>query len=76
MSDTDELDAWLDANAALLGIAIAPEWRDTVRLHLRITRDMAQHVMDFQRRMMIRRRCSAHDRRMVFRRRDRPLSWR
>jgi hypothetical protein len=48
MSDTDELDAWLDANAALLGIAIAPEWRDTVRLHLRIMRDMAQHVMDFQ----------------------------
>jgi Protein of unknown function (DUF4089) len=47
MSDTDELDAWLDANAALLGIAIAPEWRDAVRLHLRITRDMAQSVMDF-----------------------------
>ena len=48
MSDTNELDAWLDANAALLGIAIAPEWRDTVRLHLRIARDMAQRVMDFQ----------------------------
>jgi Protein of unknown function (DUF4089) len=48
MSDTDILDAWLDANAALLGIAVAPEWRDAVRLHLRITRDMAQHVLDFQ----------------------------
>jgi len=47
MSDTDELDAWLDANAALLGVPVAPEWRDTVRLHLRITRDMAQQVMAF-----------------------------
>jgi hypothetical protein len=47
MNDTDELDAWLDANAALLGIDVAPEWRDTVRLHLRITRDMAQRVLDF-----------------------------
>lgn len=48
MSDTDDLDAWLDANAALLGITISPEWRNTVRLHLRITRDMAQHVLDFE----------------------------
>jgi Protein of unknown function (DUF4089) len=48
VSDTDDLDAWLDANAALLGIAVAPAWRDAVRLHLRITRDMAQQVLDFQ----------------------------
>ena len=48
MSDTDILDAWLDANASLLGITVAPEWREAVRLHLRITRDMAQHVLDFQ----------------------------
>jgi Protein of unknown function (DUF4089) len=48
MSDTDELDAWLDGNAALLGIAVAPEWREAVRLHLRITRDLAQRVMEFQ----------------------------
>ena len=47
MNDSDELDDWLDANAALLGITIAPEWRDAVRLHLRITRDMAQRVLDF-----------------------------
>ena len=47
MSDTDELDAWLDANAALLGIAVMPEWRDAVCMHLRITRDMAQRVMEF-----------------------------
>ena len=47
MSDSNELDAWLDANAALLGITIAPEWRDAIRLHLRITRDMAQRVLEF-----------------------------
>lgn len=47
MSDTDAVDAWLDANAALLGIVVAPEWRDAVRLHLRITHDMAQRVLEF-----------------------------
>ncbi len=47
MSDTDELASWLDANAALLGIGVAPEWRDAVREHLRITRDLAQRVMEF-----------------------------
>jgi Protein of unknown function (DUF4089) len=47
MNHSDELDDWLDANAALLGITIAPEWRDAIRLHLRITRDMAQRVLDF-----------------------------
>jgi hypothetical protein len=47
MTDTDELEAWLDTAAALHGIGIAPEWRDAVLLHLRITRDMAQQVLDF-----------------------------
>jgi hypothetical protein len=47
MSEPDELDLWLDANAALLGIAVAPEWRDSVKLHLRITRDMARRVLEF-----------------------------
>lgn len=47
MTDQDDLDAWLDANAALLRIPIAPEWRASVRLHLRITRDHAQRVMEF-----------------------------
>jgi hypothetical protein len=47
MSDADELDAWLDATAALLGIPVAPAWRDAVRLHLGITRDMARRVMEF-----------------------------
>jgi hypothetical protein len=43
----DELDDWLDANAALLGITVAPEWRQSVRLHLRLTRDMAERVAEF-----------------------------
>ncbi|HEY2617731.1 MAG TPA: DUF4089 domain-containing protein [Acetobacteraceae bacterium] len=47
MSHNDELDTWLDANAALLGITIEPEWRDAIRLHLRITRDMAQRILEF-----------------------------
>ena len=47
MTDTDALGAWLDAAAAPLGISVAPEWRDAVLLHLRITRDMAQQVLDF-----------------------------
>ena len=44
---SDDIDAWLDANAALLGIPIEPEWRDAVRQHLRITRDIAQLVLEF-----------------------------
>ena len=47
MSDSNELDAWLDASAVLLGIAVASEWRDAIRLHLGITRDIAQRVLDF-----------------------------
>ena len=47
MSDETDLNAWMDANAVLLGLTIAPEWRDSVRLHLRITRELAQRVMEF-----------------------------
>lgn len=47
MTDSNELEAWLDAGTALLGIAVAPEWRDAVLMHLRITRDLAQQVLDF-----------------------------
>ena len=46
MSDA-ELDAWMDASAVVLGLEIAPEWRDAVRLHLRITSGMGQRVMGF-----------------------------
>lgn len=47
MNDRDELDAWLDANAVLLALDVAPEWRDAIRSHLGITRDMARRVMEF-----------------------------
>ena len=47
MTDSNELSAWLDANAALLDITVAQEWREGVMLHLRITRDMAQRLLDF-----------------------------
>jgi hypothetical protein len=47
MNDDSELDAWLDGNATLLGISVSEEWRETVRQHLRITRELAQLVMDF-----------------------------
>jgi Asp-tRNA(Asn)/Glu-tRNA(Gln) amidotransferase A subunit family amidase len=40
----DELGDWRDANAALLGITVAPERRRSVRLHLRATRDMAERI--------------------------------
>jgi hypothetical protein len=44
---SDEIDAWLDASAAILDIGVAPEWREAIRLHLRITRDLAQRVIEF-----------------------------
>ena len=47
MTDSNELDAWLDASAAQLDITVAPEWRDGVRLHLGITRDMARRLLHF-----------------------------
>lgn len=37
MTDTQELDALIDAGTAVLGIAVAPEWRKQVRLHLAIS---------------------------------------
>ncbi len=46
MSDA-ELDAWMDASAVVLGLEIAPEWRDAVRLHLGITSAMAEQVLGF-----------------------------
>ena len=47
MSSDPEIDAWLDASAVLLGIPIAGAWREGVRQHLRITREMAERVLDF-----------------------------
>jgi hypothetical protein len=45
---SDDVDVWLDASAALLGIPVAPEWRDAVRQHLHITRNIAQLVLEFR----------------------------
>jgi hypothetical protein len=42
-----ELDALIEAGTAALGIPIQPEWRDAVRLHLRITLDHAANVLSF-----------------------------
>jgi hypothetical protein len=40
----DELDAYITANAAALGLAIRPEWRDAVRANLAVTLRMAAMV--------------------------------
>lgn len=42
-----ELDAWIDSGTVVLGIAVHPEWRAAVRLHLKITADHAQAVLSF-----------------------------
>jgi hypothetical protein len=42
-----ELDAWIDAGTALLGIPIQPEWRAAIRLHLTITFGHAITVLAF-----------------------------
>jgi hypothetical protein len=43
-----ELDAWIDAGTALLGIPIQPEWRAAIRLHLTITFGHAGTVRAFK----------------------------
>ena len=47
MTDT-ELDNWIDAGTALLGIAVQPEWRAAIRLHLGITLGHANTVLAFR----------------------------
>ena len=46
MTDT-ELDAFMDASALVLGITIAPEWREAVRSNLEVTFRLATLVLDF-----------------------------
>jgi hypothetical protein len=43
MTDAD-LDAFIDASAVMLGLAIAPEWRVAVRANLAITFRLAAVV--------------------------------
>ena len=42
-----ELEAYMDASAAVLEIAIAPEWRDAVRANLALSLRMAAIVAAF-----------------------------
>lgn len=42
-----ELEAYMDASAAVLGIAIAPEWRAAVRANLALSLRMAETVAAF-----------------------------
>ena len=43
----DQLSAYLDASARVLGIPIEPEWRDSVRAQLEVTFRLAGLVLDF-----------------------------
>ena len=47
MSDTDDLDAFIDAGTRLIGIKIRPEWREAIRLHLAISLGHARTVGEF-----------------------------
>ena len=47
MTDPADLDAYIDAGTALLGISVRPEWRDAVRQHLAISFDLGRVVLEF-----------------------------
>ena len=47
MSETDDLDAFIDAGTRLLGIEIRPEWREAIRLHLAVSLAHARTVGEF-----------------------------
>jgi hypothetical protein len=47
MSDTNDLDAFIDAGTRLLGIEIRPEWREAIRLHLAISLAHTRAVGEF-----------------------------
>ena len=47
MNDTTDLDAYIAAGTALLGIPVLPEWRDAIRQHLAVSFDLASLVLDF-----------------------------
>lgn len=47
MHDPETLDALIDAGAAALGLKIDPAWRETIRLHLGISLDLAASVDAF-----------------------------
>ncbi len=39
------LDAWIDVGTAALGIAVKPEWREAIRMHLAISLGHAETVL-------------------------------
>ena len=43
--DEAALDAWIDAGTAALGIAVKPEWRQAIRMHLAISLGHAETVL-------------------------------
>ena len=45
--DTPNEDAFLIAAAAVLGIPLDPAWRDSIRLHLQLSLQMAAMVQAF-----------------------------
>ncbi len=47
MTGTPELDAYIAAGTALLGIPVRPEWHDAIRQHLGVSFDLARVVLDF-----------------------------
>ncbi len=47
MSEPADLDAMIDAAAAVLGITVAPEWRAAIRMHLAISLGHAHAVAAF-----------------------------
>ncbi len=46
--DEASLDALIDAGSQLLGIAVQPQWRPAVRMHLAISLGHAATVLDWQ----------------------------
>ena len=47
MSETDDLEAFIDSGTRLIGIAVRPEWREAIRLHLAVSLAHARAVADF-----------------------------
>ena len=47
MNDTTDLDAYIDAGTALLGIPVQPGSRPAIRQHLAVSFDLARIVLDF-----------------------------
>ncbi|HTW70951.1 MAG TPA: DUF4089 domain-containing protein [Acetobacteraceae bacterium] len=42
-----DLDAFIAAGTAMLGIPIRPEWQDAIRLHLGISLNLGRWLLDF-----------------------------